>query len=323
MDKVGEILGLHHVTAMTSDAQRNYQFFTKVLGMRLVKKTVNQDDIYTYHTYFADDIGTSGTVMTFFDFPNNPKGKRGNNSVTRTSFRVPNDEALGYYSKRFDSFDIKHGEIKELFGKKVVEFEDFDEQRYQLISDQDNQGGASGISWKKGPVPADYAITGLGPVEITVDNMKLFESWLIGVLGFKMTQKDGEKFLLEVGEGGNGAAIILIDDKQSLTANQGYGEVHHVAVKVDNLEAITYWSERLNKLHLRHSGHVERYYFDSLYVRIGYILFEFATDGPGFMGDEPYETLGESLSLAPFLERQRGEIETAIRPFNTTRELNG
>lgn len=317
MTKNFDVLGLHHVTAMTSDAERNYKFFTEILGMRLVKKTVNQDDIYTYHTYFADDVGSSGTVMTFFDFPNNPKGIQGNNSITRTSFRVPNDEALSYYADRFDEFGVSHEEIKAEFGKKVLKFTDFDDQRYQLISDEKNVGIKSGIPWKRGPVPEEFAIIGLGPVEITVNYPEQMEVWLKDVLGFKETATENNAALYEVGEGGNGASVIMVSDKETPVARQGFGEVHHVAVMVKDMDAINHWIKLMDALELPNSGHVERYYFDSLYVRIGYILFEFATDGPGFMGDEPYETMGEILSLAPFLESKRAEIEAAIRPFDT------
>lgn len=315
-----DVLGLHHVTAMTSDIEKNYKFFTDILGMRLVKKTINQDDIYTYHTYFADDEGSSGTVMTFFDFPNNPKGIKGNNSVTRTSFRVPSDEALEYYAKRFDEFQVKHGEIEEKFGKKVLTFEDFDEQRYQLISDEHNTGIKSGIAWKKGPVPEEFAITGLGPTELTVSYADKMKVWLSDILGFKATAQEGNATLYEVGEGGNGASVIVISDERTATAEQGYGEVHHVALMVKDVDAINFWEQRLDDLGLRNSGFVDRYYFQSLYVRVGHILFEFATDGPGFTGDETYEHMGEGLSLAPFLENRREEIEAAIRPFNTKRE---
>ncbi|MDN6698429.1 MAG: VOC family protein, partial [Staphylococcus equorum] len=135
-----QLLGIHHVTAITDDAERNYKFFTEVLGMRLVKKTVNQDDIYTYHTFFADDVGSPGTDMTFFDFPNVPKGAGGTNSISRSSFRVPNDAALEYYEQRFNDFEIKHDGIQSLFGTKVLPFEEVDGQRYQLVSDEHNTG---------------------------------------------------------------------------------------------------------------------------------------------------------------------------------------
>lgn len=143
-----QILGLHHVTAMTSSAEKIYHFFTDILGLRLIKKTVNQDDIETYHLFFADDAGSPGTDMTFFDFPGLPKGTKGTNTISRTSFRVKDDATLDYWVSRFNEYAIDHGEIQERFGKKYLEFEDFDNQRYQLISDEKNQCVAAGTPWK-------------------------------------------------------------------------------------------------------------------------------------------------------------------------------
>ncbi|MEB7824631.1 ring-cleaving dioxygenase MhqE [Staphylococcus chromogenes] len=310
--------GIHHVTAMTDDAERNYHFFTDILGMRLVKKTVNQDDIYTYHTFFADDEGHAGTDMTFFDFPNNPKGRKGTNSISRPSFRVPNDAALEYYKARFEEFNVKHDDIQELFGKKVLPFEEEDGQTYQLISDEHNEGVEPGVPWKNGPVPEDKAIYGLGPIEITVSYYEEFKQTLMELYGMKPIIEEDDVTLLEVGKGGNGGQVILRKDLGT-EARQGYGEVHHVSFRVEDDEAIQNWLERYTELGVHNSGLIDRFFFKALYARIGHILIELSTDGPGFMGDEPYETLGESLSLPPFLESKRDFIESEIRPFGTTR----
>lgn len=318
MNKQDQLLGIHHVTAMTSDVVRNYEFFTQILGMRLVKKTVNQDDIHTYHTYFADDHGTPGTTMTFFDFPNSQKGRAGTDAITRTSFRVPSDAALDYYAARFAEHEIKHDAITTDFGKKVLHFYDFDDQAYQLISDEHNEGVQAGTPWKKGPVPQEFAIYGLGPVEMTISQFEAYASIFKTVFGFKEVQTMDNRTLYTVGEGGNGAEIILVDDATSTPARQGDGQVHHVAFRLAHHDALAVWQETFDQLGLHHSGYVDRYYFESLYVRIGAILVELATDEPGFMGDEPYETLGERLSLAPFLESRRTQIEQAIRPFDST-----
>ncbi|AJC97103.1 ring-cleaving dioxygenase [Staphylococcus hyicus] len=310
--------GIHHVTAMTDDAERNYHFFTDILGMRLVKKTVNQDDIYTYHTFFADDEGNAGTDMTFFDFPNNPKGQKGTNSISRPSFRVPNDAALEYYQARFEAYNVKHDGIQDLFGKKVLPFEEEDGQTYQLISDENNTGVAPGVPWKNGPVPEDKAIYGLGPIEITMSYYDKFKQTLIDLYGMTPILETEDVSILEVGEGGNGGQVILRKD-QGTQARQGYGEVHHVSFRVEDDTAIQDWFERYEALGVRNSGIIDRFFFKALYARIGHILIELSTDGPGFMGDEPYETLGESLSLPPFLESKRDFIESEIRPFNTKR----
>jgi len=313
-----ELLGIHHVTAMTDDAMRNYEFFTDILGMRLVKKTVNQDDIQTYHTFFADDVGSPGTDMTFFDFPNNLKGIRGTNSISRTGLRVPNDEALEYYLERFNEFGIKNEGIKELFGKKILPFEESDGQRYQLFSDENNEGVAPGTPWKNGPVPEDKAIYGLGPIEITVSYYDDFKQVLTSIYDMKPVIEEEYVTVFDVGAGGNGGQVILRKD-ETKQGQQGYGEVHHVSFRVEDHAAIKAWEEKYNELGVGHSGNVDRFYFEALYARVGHILIELSTDGPGFMGDEPYETLGESLVLPPMLEPKREQIEAQVRHFDTTR----
>ncbi|ARF17763.1 ring-cleaving dioxygenase [Sporosarcina ureae] len=313
-----ELLGIHHVTAMTDHAMRNYEFFTNVLGMRLVKKTVNQDDIHTYHTFFADDIGSPGTDMTFFDFPNNPKGTAGTNSISRIGLRVPSDAALEYYLERFNEFDVENDGIQELFGKKVLPFQEADGQKYQLFSDENNKGVAPGTPWKNGPVPEEHAIYGLGPIEITVSYFENFKKMLTDVYGMKPILEEENVTLFDVGEGGNGGQVILRND-HTTQSRQGYGQVHHVSFRVKDHEAIKNWEAKYDGLGMQHSGHVDRFYFEALYTRVGHILIELSTDGPGFMTDEPYETLGENLSLPPFLEPKREYIESQIRPFDTTR----
>jgi len=183
--KMNKLRGIHHVTAITSSAEKNYEFFTYVLGMRLVKKTVNQDDIRTYHLFFADDEGSPGTDMTFFDFPGIPKGVHGTNEISNTSFRVPSNAALDYWVKRFERLEVKHHGIKEQFGKKVLPFVDFDDQQYQLISDEDDSGVATGTPWKKGPIPLEYAVTGLGPIFVRVNKFDSFKESLEEVFLFK------------------------------------------------------------------------------------------------------------------------------------------
>ncbi|MGE7903155.1 ring-cleaving dioxygenase [Peribacillus sp. NPDC094092] len=312
--------GIHHVTAITSSAEKNYEFFTNILGMRLVKKTVNQDDIQTYHLFFADDVGGPGTDMTFFDFPGIPKGVHGTNEISKTSFRVPNDAALEYWVKRFDRLEVRNEGIQEQFGKKVISFMDFDDQQYQLISDENNEGVAAGIPWQKGPIPLEYAITGLGPIFIRIANFDYFKEMLEKVLLFKEIDKEGSFHLFEVGEGGNGGQVIVEHNSILPQARQGFGTVHHTAFRVEDRSVLEQWIKRMESFQFHTSGYVDRHFFESLYVRVApQILFEFATDGPGFMGDEPYETLGEKLSLPPFLEPKRDQIEKLVRPIDTVR----
>jgi glyoxalase family protein len=317
---MNHLKGIHHVTAITSSAEKNYEFFTYVLGMRLVKKTVNQDDIQTYHLFFADDKGSAGTDMTFFDFPGIPKGTHGTNEIFKTGFRVPSDAALDYWVKRFDRLDVKHRGVKEQFGIKTVTFEDFDEQQYQLISDEHDEGVASGTPWQDGPVPLEYAITGLGPIHVRTAHIDYFKEMLEKVLQFRPVAQEGSLYLYEVGEGGNGARVIVEHNTVLPDGRQGYGTVHHAAFRVEDRSVLEEWIERMHSFGFQTSGYVDRHFFESLYSRVApQILFEFATDGPGFMGDEPYETLGEKLSLPPFLEPERERIEKLVRPIDTVR----
>lgn len=312
--------GMHHVTAITSSAEENYKFFTYVLGMRLVKKTVNQDDIQTYHLFFADDKGNAGTDMTFFDFPGIPKGSHGTNEIYKTGFRVPSDAALDYWVKRFDRLKVKHSGIKEQFGVKTLSFVDFDDQQYQLFSDENMDGVAPGTPWQKGPIPLEYAITGLGPIHIRIAQFDYLKEVLEKVMEYKEIANDGSLHLFEVGEGGNGARVIVEKNVVLPAGRQGFGTVHHAAFRVEDKEALNFWIERMAQFGFQTSGFVDRFFFASLYARVAPgILFEFATDGPGFMGDEPYETLGEKLSLPPFLEAKRESIESMVRPIDTVR----
>jgi len=317
---MNELKGIHHVTAITSSAEKNYAFFTNVLGMRLVKKTVNQDDIQTYHLFFADDKGSAGTDMTFFDFPGIPKGTHGTNEIYKTAFRVPTDEALDYWIKRFDKYDVKHRGIKEQFGKKTLSFVDFDDQQYMLISDEHNAGIASGTPWQNGPVPLEFAITGLGPIHIRIAEFDRLKDVLEKAMLMREIDKAGSLHLFEMGEGGNGAQVIVEHNLLLPSGQQGFGTVHHVAFRVEDTAALNEWISRMQNLRFNTSGYVDRFFFESLYARVAQgVLFEWATDGPGFLGDEPYETVGEKLSLPPFLESQRQQIEQMVRPIDTVR----
>lgn len=317
---MNELKGIHHVTAITSSAEKNYEFFTNVLGMRLVKKTVNQDDIQTYHLFFADDKGSAGTDMTFFDFPGIPKGTHGTNEIYKTAFRVPTDEALDYWIKRFDKYDVQHRGIKEQFGKKTLSFVDFDDQQYMLISDEHNEGIASGTPWQNGPVPLEFAITGLGPIHIRIAEFDRLKEVLEKAMLMREIDQAGSLHLFEMGQGGNGAQVIVEHNLLLPSGRQGFGTVHHVAFRVEDTAALNEWISRMQDLRFNTSGYVDRFFFESLYARVARgVLFEWATDGPGFMGDEPYETVGEKLSLPPFLESQRQQIEQMVRPIDTVR----
>ena len=316
-----QLNGIHHVTAITSSAEKNYAFFTNILGMRLVKKTVNQDDINTYHLFFADDRGNAGTDVTFFDFQGINKALRGTNEISRIGLRVKDDAALEYWVKRFKHYNIRFEAIKELFNKKVLFFYDFDDQEYALFSDEHNVGIESGTPWLNGPVPVEYGITGLGPIFFRVKNIKNMSDVLEEIMGMHFVSKQDQYTLYEMGLGGNGAGVILDFQPLLPDAYQGFGGVHHVAFRVDDKSDIDAWIKHLNSYKAGHSGFVDRFYFKSLYTRLyPGILFEFATEGPGFIDDEePYEILGEKLALPPKFRNQRERIESLVRPIDTVR----
>ncbi len=316
-----QLFGIHHVTAVTSSAQDIYKFFTFILGMRLVKKTVNQDDVKAYHLFFADDGGNPGTDMTFFHFSGVRKARHGTNEIYRTSFRVADDESLSYWEKRLTHYQIKHEPIKTILGRKFLFFQDFDEQLYALVSDENVSGIASGVGWKKGPVPDEYAILGLGPIFLRVSHLDIMQDRLVNHLGMRFLRKEENLSLFEMGEGGNGGAVIVDFQRLMPQAQPGFGTVHHVAFRIPDQDTLHEWRIYFNEKKIANSGYVNRFYFESLYSRVyPNILFEFATDGPGFIDDEEsYEQLGETLALPPHLRNRRELIERMIVPLDTRR----
>lgn len=321
MQNLQALGGIHHVTAIASSAPKIYDFFTNILGMRLVKKTVNQDDINTYHLFFADDRGNAGTDMTFFDFQGIPKQRRGTDDISRTGLRVPSDAAIDYWLKRFSHYNVSHDPVQIHFGHKVLYFEDFDGQRYALFSDEHDNGVAAGEPWHKGPVPDEYAIYGLGPSFLRVSDPEAMELIMTRILLMKKVKTEGRFTLYETGQGGNGGSFIVETDTESPVARQGYGGVHHLAFRVKDRAELDAWERHFNTLSLPNSGFVERHFFQSLYIRLyPNILFELATDGPGFIDeDEDYEILGETLSLPPAYKQHREYVDSVVRHFDTVR----
>ena len=318
---MNKIFGIHHATLMTSDAKRIYEFFTYTLGMRLVKKTVNQDDIHTFHLFFADDEGNAGTDVTFFDFNGNSKAVKGTDEIAKTGLRVKSDEAIQYWYKRFEHFHVNHQGIVNLFGRKAIFFEDFDQQEYFLISDENIAGVKAGKPWHQGPVPDEYAIIGLGPIYFRVSDEKRFDHVLQNHLGFNRIVQNKELTLYEVSPGGNGASVIVEKTTDLNPGRQGDGAIHHIAFRVNDKKDLDNWLNNLNSIGFRHLGYVDLFYFESLYTRLyPRMLFEFATEGPGFIDDEEtYETLGEKLALPPRLKDNRAWIESNIKMFDTKR----
>lgn len=313
-----ETLGLHHITAITSDAEKIYEFMTQVLGLRLAKKTVNQDDKHTYHLFFTDALASPGTDLTFFDFQGIQKRQTGTNSIQTIGLRVPSHEALSYFKQRFDSFNVSYQSIETLHDMTYLPFQDFDGQHYALYSDEGVPGVAGGKPWDQTDIPIEYAIIGLGPIELRVNNLSGMHGVMTSYMGFELIYSEQKTKVYETHLGGNGARVIVREDLTS-PARQGYGGVHHVAFGVKEDQDIHDWIDHLNQIPARHSGYVDRFYFHSLYTRLyPGILFEFATLGPGFVDDEEsLDTLGSTLALPPKLRPHRNQIEAMIRPIHT------
>ncbi len=313
------LTGLHHLTAVTARASDNHRFYTQTLGMRLVKKTVNQDDTSAYHLFYGDGAASPGSDITFFDWPVGPE-QRGSHSVVRTGLRVAGKGTLAYWEKRLQAAGVPVEPIADRNGRPSLAFEDFEGQRLVLV---DDGGTCEAHPWDKSPVPAEYQIRGLGPMTLSVPRIAKTERVLIEVMNMRRepvypdpTVAGRKVQVFAMGPGGPSAELHVIEEPGAPIATQGAGAVHHVAFRTPDTAGLTAWRERVAEFSMPNSGEVERYYFRSLYFREpNGILFEIATDGPGFAADEPLATLGEKLSLPPFLEAKRAGIEARLKPL--------
>lgn len=317
--------GLHHVTAVTSMARQNVAFYTEVLGMRLVKKTVNQDDVSAYHLFYGDNVGHPGTEMTFFDWAFAGRHRPGAGMIAATTFRVPGREALEWWLQRFEQLGVAHEQVRDRAGRATLAFSDPEGQQLELIDDSDPAdlpGVTPGVPWEGSPVPTGTAIRGLAGVTLAVKSLLPTAMLLKDVLGFRRVgeHEDGghraETFA--VGAGGPGAEVRLVE-RPDLPYHRmvGAGGVHHVAFRTPNDEEHAAWQEKLAGIGVGVTPVIDRFYFRSIYFREpGGVLFEIATDGPGFATDEDPAHLGERLALPPFLEPRRAEIEANLRPID-------
>jgi glyoxalase family protein len=310
------LTGIHHLTAVTADAPGNHAFYTQALGMRLVKKTVNQDDVSAYHLFYADGLASPGTDLTFFDWPVG-RERRGTNSIVRTALRVAGPDTLAWWRERLASLGVTQEAIRARDGRPTLDFEDPEGQRLSLV---DDDGEGSAHPWQRSPVPAERQIRGLGPITISVPDLAPTERILTEVMAMRAarTYNDGDAAIhvYAMGEGGAAAELHVRIEPGLPPARPGAGGVHHVAFRTPDESTYRACVERLRALRVPSSGPVNRFYFRSLYFREpNGILFEIATDGPGFATDEPLESLGERLALPPFLEPQRGRIEAGLKPL--------
>jgi glyoxalase family protein len=315
-----ELKGIHHLTAVSGDISGNYHFYTEVMGMRLVKRSVNQDDVSAYHLFYSDAVGTPGNDLTFFDW-DMPRERRGTRSIARTHLRVTGRDALEWWAGRLREHGVAASAIAERDGRLTLDFEDPEGQRLALTDD----GGAGDepVPWERSPVPAEYQVRGLGPVLLSVPDLRPTDGMLTQVMGMRPVREyphpDNARHAVHVyrmgGEGPHAELHVAVQPDLP-PARLGAGGVHHVAFRTPTEDEYHAWTERLNTLRVPNSGEIDRYYFRSLYFREpNGILFEIATDGPGFAVDEDPATLGEEVVLPPFLEPHRAMIVANLKPI--------
>jgi glyoxalase family protein len=310
--------GLHHVTAITGEARGNLDFYTRLLGMRLVKKTVNQDDVSAYHLFYADAVGSPGTDVTFFDWPQAARNRPGAGTIGPIALRVADEQALEWWRQRFQGAGVRHGEIDSSWGAPRLEFQDPEGQRFALVVDGRLAGGRP---WDASPVPQEAQVKGLYGVTITEASAEPTRRFLEDLLGFRQIQEqgleDGSEQVFECGPGGPGTEVRVRVPGAADWGRPGRGGVHHVAFRVPDDDAHREWHSRLQSLGVGVTPIIDRFYFRSIYFREpGGVLFEIATDGPGFAADEPESALGARLALPPFLEPERESIEAGLVPLS-------
>jgi glyoxalase family protein len=312
--------GLHHLTAITADIRENYRFFTRVLGMRLVKRSVNQDDVSAYHLFYADGAGSPGTDVTFFDWKM-PRERRGTHSLVRTHLRVHGATSLEWWAQRLADEHVRSTGIIERDGRATIDFEDAEGQRLSLVDD----GGAGDdpAPWERSAVPEEHQIRGLGPVVMSVPEITRTAAILSDVLNMKPVREYShppssldQVHVYQMGPGGPGAELHVAVQPDLPVARQGAGGVHHVAFRTPTFAEYDGWVATLGRMGVPNSGPIDRFYFRSLYFREpNGVLFEIATDEPGFAVDEDPATLGDHIALPPFLEPHRDRIVAGLKPI--------
>lgn len=302
--------GLHHVTAISGEARRNRDFYTRVLGLRLVKKTVNFDDPGTYHLYFGDEAGAPGTILTFFPWANAARGREGAGETRETAFRVPR-EAIGFWVARFVQASVDHDMPTTRFGRPVLTFRDPDGMRLALVG---VEGAQAEPAWTTDDIDAAHAIRGFDGVTLEVPALAGTARVLTEVFGFRESAREENRVRYE-GAAELGAAVELVESDAG-RPRLGAGSVHHVAFRAADDAAQAAMADALAGMGLPTTEQKDRNYFRSVYFREpGGVLFEIATDDPGFAADEPAESLGAALKLPPFLEPQRARIEAVLPPL--------
>ena len=310
------IQGLHHITAIASNPQANIDFYHNILGQRLVKRTVNFDDPGTYHFYYADEVGTPGTVLTFFPWQYMKRGRKGNGEATAVSYNIPTS-AIAYWQERLPAHGISVGERQTRFGQDVFAFSDPDGMVVELIA---NDEAATVQIWADGPIPAQHALRGFHSVTAWVEKAQPTADLLVNQLGYELVGQEGARTRFRGAANDVGLYVDLLERPSQPAGKLGAGSIHHIAFRtVDDAEQREYLTK------LRQQGYnvspvMDRQYFHSIYFREpNGVLFEIATDAPGFLYDEPVAELGMSLKLPPWLEKDRAEIEQAVPEIQVKR----
>ena len=307
-----QIPGIHHITALAGDPQRNLEFYVGVLGQRLVKLTVNFDDPGTYHLYYGDETGRPGTILTFFPWPGAPRGRRGTGQLTTISFSIP-ERAMGYWAERLNAHGIATEEPIRRFDEEALTFYDPDGLQLELVA---HAGAEERSGWENGPVPYEHAIRGFHGLTLSEESHERTTSLISGSLGFRPVSEAGNRFRYEVGSGSSRALVDVLHVPDAPRGLVAVGTVHHVAWRTPNDEEQLAWRDELDALGYDVTPVMDRQYFHSIYFREpGGVLFEIATDPPGFTLDETPETLGTRLMLPPWLEPARARIEQALPPL--------
>lgn len=303
------ILGLHHITAIAGSAQQNYDFYTRVLGLRLVKKTVNFDDPGTYHFYFGDETGSPGTILTFFPWEGIQKGRPGTGMATEIGYAVPGG-SLEFWKKRFEKLHVKHRAVEERFGEQVLPFEDPEGLLLNLVAPatEDNRKG-----WTSAEVPVEMAIKGFHSVVLSLRQKKATSRILTDIFGYTLVKEEGNRSRYSTDAIDTANIVDIIEEPHGAVGLNAGGTNHHVAFRVKDEETLMEFRKRIIGAGLHITEKIDRNYFYSLYFREpGGVLFEIATDNPGFATDESVSELGSHLMLPAQYEPQRARIEQVL-----------
>lgn len=311
-----KISGHHHISMITKNAALNNHFYREVLGLRRVKKTVNQDSPSMYHLFYGDLTGSPGTELSFFEMTNAGRTVRGTNAITQIGLLVPSLESLMYWKRRFEQLDVTHGEMTTYAGQAAFPFEDSEGLRLILLNNNGEDIPEFWSTWEGSSVEQTHRILGMGPTEITVRHLERTAKTLRDLFGYAEVARSEEEATYQ-SIAGQAFGEIVLKQLEGPSEKPGRGSIHHLAIRVKNEEELRYWDGVVKKRGFDSSGVIDRYYFQSLYFRdANGILFEIATDGPGFTKDSTVEALGTKLDLPPFLEVKRAEIEAKLQPID-------